>query len=126
VAQPIIIHDDTKEIHITVGVSITVSHNYIVTLLRALDKFLAGSPDTTSLVMRQHGGPDQYQYSISAPLRSWNQVIQIPPSVEATMSFDVPSFWKLSEFSLQRPIRDLLITLVREFQLSECSVTWTH
>jgi len=62
---------------------------------------------------------DQYVYEFLAiDGRHWLQSIDIPSSGEAHQSFNIPDFWKLSEFSLQRSMRDAVIALVKSHGLT--------
>src|ERR1700693_2408700 len=117
------INDSVRQVHIISDQPLVASHNYIVSLLRLLDKFKAVTGDVQQLSLQNRTGT-VYAYSISAPGRSWDQNINIPGTEEASMTFDVPSYWKLSEFSRQREIRDTLIALVVEFGLKTATIQW--
>jgi hypothetical protein len=105
-------------------VAIEATHAYVISLIRALDKFQQVTVDPDKIELTFSAG-DDYAYDITSKAgRTWSQVLRIPTGSEAAMTFDVPSFWKLSEFSEQRPIRDLLINLVREFGLTDAKIKW--
>ena len=56
--------------------------------------------------------------------RKWDQTLYFGSS-EEQMSFEVGDLWSLSEFSLQRPIRDFLVDGVNTYGLTSfvCKVT---
>ena len=118
------VNDAARKVTLDTDQSLLATHNYVISLLRALDGFKAVAVDVSKVELKRQGNSTSYDYSISAPGRSWSQVIRIPVGAEADMNFDVPDFWRLSEFSKQRDIRDLLILLVRDFGLSHAKVDW--
>lgn len=58
--------------------------------------------------------------------RKWNQTITFlsEEDDDPAMTFNVPDGWKLSEFVLQRDIRDWLVAAVVEFGMTEFRCTW--
>lgn len=73
------------------------------------------------------GAPDNdYIYEFEArDNRKWNQVLVFDTVADPSMTFDVPDGWRLSEFELQRAIRDDLIRLHNTRNLNEFAITWT-
>jgi hypothetical protein len=58
----------------------------------------------------------QHTYRIEAlDGRIWKQKLFFNVGAEVTMTFDVTHQWKMSEFVLQRDVRDHLIDLVRGY-----------
>ena len=55
-----------------------------------------------------------YDYVIeAADGRTWSQTLTFagPTDMNPAMTFDIAQPWKLSEFALQRPVRDALVTM---------------
>ncbi len=69
---------------------------------------------------------NEYFYVITlTDLRKWKQDIFMNLGNEPTMTFNVSDQWKLSEFALQRDIRDLVIDLIIRFDLTKFEVQWS-
>ena len=73
-----------------------------------------------SIIMEQKSvNPLQYDYDILAmDDRLWHQTIRFA-SDGVTFTFDVSDRWHLEEFALQRPIRDAMLQLVRNFGMNK-------
>ena len=93
----------------------------------AIDNFVQVVPLDRLQLKQQPATPDTYDYEFNAiDGRNWNQqiVFEVSTSFEPSMTFDVTDLWKLSEFTLHRPIRDALITLIQKKGLIELDVKW--
>lgn len=72
----------------------------------------------------QSAGSEYFNYAfVGKDARTWNQVLHIQDT-DASMTFSVASYWKLSEFVLHRPVRDLAIALVRKYGVSKIEASW--
>lgn len=91
-------------------------------------KYLRELKSITSLTVFsvQEDPPDSKEFSYEFTTqdgRTWSQIIKTSAQ-EAAMTFNVPDFWRLSEFVLHRPIRDEVIAMIAEYGVTEISVTW--
>lgn len=67
---------------------------------------------------------NSYLYQIKAvDGRLWKQVIT-PIAGDSLQTFQISDAWKLSEFTLQRPIRDLLLQMSSDIGLTNLSITF--
>lgn len=74
---------------------------------------------------KRMGNTSTYSYEIKAvDGREWNQEIEILPGQDAKMTFAVTDQWKLGEFSLQRPVRDLVIEITRQYNVDDIDCQW--
>lgn len=96
-----------------------------VDLHRALDALDSAVSLATFEVKRKVSPVTDYDYSFtSQDGRAWNQVLRIVNPADPSMTFDVPDFWKLSEFILHRSVRDSVTQLIVKFGVSKITVTW--
>lgn len=108
------------------GVSLDASH--FASLITMLEQMSSVIPLRVFRVARNEQTPTLYHYEFTAlDGRTWDQDIDMStaPS-DPPMTFDVPTGWKPSEFILQRPIRDLIISLVTAYQITEVTVRWVE
>ena len=67
----------------------------------------------------------EYEYKIEAvDTRVWSQTIDLMEPSDPPITFNVPDKWKFSEFSVQRFIRDRILELYREQNMTK--LTWTR
>lgn len=71
-------------------------------------------PDTTFMYKITH-----------ADARIWDQDITIPPGGDASMKFNVNTWWTETEFAAQRNLRSHLIHLAQDHELTKFKVTKT-
>lgn len=71
------------------------------------------------------GEPEVYRYKITAvDARVWSQKIDfLVSALDPLMTFNVSDKWKISEFALQRPVRDALVLLYTSVGLREITIT---
>lgn len=55
--------------------------------------------------------------------RQWMQTLIVDNPNDPKMNFNFPNQWRLSEFASHRRIRDLCVVLIRDYGLSELTVT---
>lgn len=55
--------------------------------------------------------------------RVWSQTLEFDSAADPKMTFDVPNQWRLSEFQLQRSIRDQIVAIVPALGITE--IRWT-
>lgn len=68
---------------------------------------------------------NEYSYEIrAADGRLFRQTFLFAETPTPGMTFDVPQRWQLSEFALHRPLRDLIVTLIRDFGLIKLEVDY--
>lgn len=127
------VKDEQRRIEITSDVEIahTQSEMSYINTLSLLSARLHNIIPVTRIRFKRDAVPEppyavSYDYTIwAADGRIWRQHMGFLSLVaEAEMSFDVPDHWKLSEFSLQRELRDHFIRLVRDKQVSDADVRW--
>lgn len=100
------------EIQYTLGNVMLEAHHYIMAFLLHIHEMHIVVPLREFSLIADQGGTENFEYHIvSADGREWTQTIKIS-STNPEMNFDVPDFWRLSEFTLQRSIRDDIILLV--------------
>lgn len=117
------ITDPLKTVEIATVTPITSSDGWVAGLIKQLDDLNAVVPLTSFLFDGLSG--DQYQYEfIAQDGRQWHQVLTIPGSTEAAMTFDVPDPWLKSEFAGHRPIRDAVISLAEQYGCDHIEVIW--
>ena len=70
------------------------------------------------------GITNEFNYELEATDgRKWTQVIRVD-EIDAPMSFDVPDFWRVSEFSAHRPLRQLVIGLALLHDVDKITFDW--
>lgn len=97
----------------------------LVALVRAVNAFHATVP-LSKFHVKQTATPGRFSYAFDAvDGRAWDQVLDFNANpADPSMTFAVADFWKLSEFSFQRPIRDLVVKLVPLFGVTEIKFTF--
>jgi len=67
----------------------------------------------------------EYKYTFETQDgRKWKQTIRVYPTLNtSTMSFNVADLWRVDEFADGRPIRDLLITLSKQYGIVSVKLT---
>lgn len=116
--------DGTKTLEIVSVTSLTIGEPDVISLNEYLDKFNTITPLTKFEVKQDIVDPTKYNYRFDADDgRIWKQEIFSDP-VEYNMTFDVTDKWKLSQFASQRPIRDIVIRLIKNFGISKIECNW--
>lgn len=95
--------------------------------LTALERLRTSIPLVTLLFKEQPAGSQIYRYELTtADSRQWIQTIQfdVTPN-DPAQTFDVTSLWKLSEFTLNRPVRDGMIYLRNTYGVTKITGDWT-
>lgn len=72
--------------------------------------------------LEDQAGQYSYQFSTSDG-REWNQVLRVEQD-GTMMTFDVADWWRLSEFTPHRAIRELVLRLIREHQVYKIKFDW--
>ena len=112
--------DDRVNIEITPTSVRVDSANVLTKLLSAIKLRL----DIVEVVCTRQVQTEYYDYEVAhRDGRRWEQVILVPVGIEASHSFNVVAFWKLSEFDLLRALREHMINMCRD-GMTRCEVTW--
>lgn len=81
-----------------------------------------------NFVLLTRAGPLEYDYRIrAADGRRWNQHFSFtsPTDTDPRMTFDtIGDSWKVTEFSVARPLRDTLIQLVVTFGIGSLRINF--
>lgn len=116
--------DGTKTLEIISVTVLTIGEPDIISLNEYLDKMNTLVPLTKFEVKQDTVDTTKYKYRFDADdLRVWKQEIFTDP-VEFDMTFNVTDKWKLSQFAAQRPIRDIVIRLIKNFGISKIECNW--
>lgn len=122
--------DNEKTVTIVSDVAVTADSELAIFLARGLQAIHAIVPLTSFTFARQaNTDPPQYDYELSPQNHpawpKWKQTLTFLPGNRVRQTFNVPTpGWELPEFSLQRPLRDLLIRHVFSHGIASVAVTW--
>jgi len=120
------IKSDRRRIVIETDVELGDTDELIQQLGRDVDVMNTAVPLDLLTMARVTDAPLEYAYRILAhDGRAWDQTIRFAVD-GVTFTFDVVDRWKLEEFSLQRPIRDSFLQLVRNFRLFSFLCEYVH
>lgn len=106
--------------------SILPSDPVMAELFRFVDLLHARVPLASFVVQLREDGDYDYNFEAKDG-RTWTQVLRVPPGQPAnqtSMTFDVPDFWKVAEFSTHRELRDRVTALIVSHALTSLEVTW--
>lgn len=108
--------------------NITISPTDSNRILSALESFhacLTCTSVTVDKLTNLNVSPRQYLYKITThDGRIWKQTIICDSNADPLMTFVIADQWRLSEFSNQRNLRDVLILLVNTYPTLE-KLTYT-
>lgn len=118
--KKLMIQNGVMRITVDSGIDISPNNTIISTLVSGLYEFHSNVAlsdyDCTYNASTKIGN---YSFAASDG-RIWNQVIDFSESLsDPKHNFNVPSFWKISEFSLHRTIRDAYVSLVAYYDLKK-------
>lgn len=103
--------------HIEAQQPITLQSPLVQSVLSDLENFNSVAPLAFFRIELMEANRYEYEL-VTVDARHWLQSIDIPPQGEARLTFNVPNYWKLSEFSRQRTLRDAVISMVQTFGLT--------
>lgn len=116
--------------NLTIEVTYSITRELVVDPLfvqfvNALQKLATTVSLATFALEEQSAGSEYFDYEfVGKDARTWNQVLHIA-GADPSMTFTVASYWKLSEFILHRPVREISIKLVQDYGVSKIEATWT-
>lgn len=97
-------------------------------IVSSVQALYAAIPLSELRFVRQVAGPPRvFEYAIEAiDGRQWVQSIRFHDDGSPVgMTFDVPDYWQIAEFSLQRRTRDLLVSLAgKTIGLVKLELSW--
>lgn len=112
------------EIEIESSAHILLSDEHLSEMLKLLsDLQSAANMEEFNFVKRVDGKFD-YEFK-SFDGREWNQVIDVTNHADYSMIFNTDDWWKLSEFTPHRPLRDHVVKMAHDFQLEWIKVKFT-
>lgn len=115
--------DSTKDLLIECANPILATDVKVEELLHLLNEMKAAIPDVDTLSYKQVAGTWIYRFANG--IRIWKQKVVPGASLEDyTMTFDVSEYWKLSEFTANRPVRDAVFTMQLQYGLTKFEVTF--
>jgi len=120
-------HDGEKTISITSTLLVTSDSELAIFLVRYLQKLNDVAPVDIFTIEPIGGSGLSFTYFIKLKDgRQWHQTLTFPSGGgEPSMTFNVTDMWKLSEFALQRPLRDLVVKSISSLGVSDISVNWS-
>lgn len=119
------ISDVDKKVEVKTGLQLLATHQNVIDLLKALEDMDKAVPlaqfsvdqDSTDLLL--------YSYTIvAADARRWNQTLRFG-TTGVSHTFNVTDRWLEPEFVLQRPVRALVLQLIRDFQVTKIDVMFS-
>jgi len=120
--------DGEKTVEIDSALLVTGDSKLAIFLTRHLQNLNVVAPITSfNLAQTANDAFPAFTYDIVLKDgRTWHQTITFSGGIlqEPTMTFAVTDQWKLSEFSLQRPLRDLIVEHVASHGLSRIEAVW--
>lgn len=127
--MPITIVDDLiRHMEVETDNLLRADSDEIHLLIADLDAFDTVVAMEHFVLTRTQGLPNQrFTYHFTATDgRDWNQELRAAGAQqsEPTMNFSITDFWRLSEFSLHRPIRDRLVAWVDTYGLINLDHEW--
>lgn len=117
------ITDPFKTVEITAVVNIPSSDDWVSGFVKQLDNLNLLVPLASFLFENISGDDYRYEF-VAQDDREWKQVLKMPGETEASMTFEVDTFWLKSEFTGHRPIRDAVIALAENYGCDRIEVTW--
>lgn len=118
------ITDPYKTVEITTTTDTPASNDWVTGFVRHLDGLNLVVPLASFLFENISANDYRYEF-VAQDAREWKQVLRIPVSTEASMTFDVDDHWLKSEFSGHRPIRDAVIALAEQHGCTHIEATWS-
>jgi hypothetical protein len=116
---------DTRNLKIEVEFDFPLENGPFHALMEALAALRAAIP-LASLLIKQTA-PEEYRYEFTSMTgKAWKQMLRVPADgSEASMTFDVEQYWKVSEFTPHREMRDAVINAIRLYKLTKIEGSWT-
>lgn len=115
---------NTIDLTVTCDSAVAVNDGDIDALVDALFVLNAAVPLSKFDVERDLVDATVHTYKfVAADGRKWSQSIW-QNGGEAEMTFDVPDRWKMSEFALNRPVRDACVALMASPGVSRIKARW--
>lgn len=115
----LIVADDISALDIDHPITAEVLAQFrIMNSVVALDRF--------DFRLQEPSSPPTYDYEIEATDgRTWSQIVTFDVPSDPMQTFDVPPpGWRLSEFTTQRRVRDLMVTAASTLGLRRFRIRW--
>jgi len=106
---------------------ISLDQDMVRQMFDALDQLASIVPMTQFQVLRDAQNLLLYTYTIQTLNgRVWQQTLTFAnqQDTDPYMTFNVVQGWKLSEFALQRPVRDSAVAILLPLKISRVRLVW--